>query len=159
MRAGEEVAGSQRQLGLLQSNIDLLTALQSKEKVQEIALKRLLSSRWNGSENVYAASLLSGINEYQGEARGYLRAAINWLIIYFDEWKNDKNNYRKIDVTDTDLVQLAYTHLNIFGVKECVKFLQRFTSKTWIFTVVERFTRILIDAGKFQDISEFLTKL
>jgi hypothetical protein len=55
MRAGEEVAGNKRQLALFRSNIDLLTILQSKEKVQEIAFKRLLSSNWDGSENVYSA--------------------------------------------------------------------------------------------------------
>jgi hypothetical protein len=156
MRAGEEVAGSQRQLALLQNNIDLLTSLQSKEKVQEIAFKRLLAGGWDGSENVYTASLLSGIDEYQGEARGYLRAAINWLLIYFEERKKDKNRSHQIEVSNRDILELAYAHLNIYGVEECVDFLSRFTSKEWMFKVIKDLTRKLIDAGKFEDISEFL---
>ncbi len=156
MRAGEEVAGSQRQLALFQNNIDLLASLQSKEKVQEIAFKKLLAGGWGGSENVYTASLLSGIDEYQGEARGYLRAAINWLLIYFEEWKKNENRSHQIDVSDRDILELAYAHLNIFGVKECVYFLSRFTSKEWMFKVIKNLTRKLVDAGKFEDISEFL---
>ena len=91
MRAGEEVAGNQRQIDLFRSNIDLLAIIQSKEKVQEIAFKRVLSSSWDGSENVYSASLLSSIADYQGEARGYLRAAINWLHIHFEERKKRRH--------------------------------------------------------------------
>ncbi|MDO1449183.1 hypothetical protein Q0590_23100 [Rhodocytophaga aerolata] len=156
MRAGEEVAGNQRQLSLLQNNIDLLTSLQSKEKVQEIAFKRLLSSTWNGSENVYAASLLSGIKEYHGEARGYLRAGLNWLHIYFDEARKNKDTNRDDGVNDSDILELAYTHLNLHGVKDSVGFLLTLKPKEAIFRIVQDLTRRLIDFGRFKDIYEFL---
>src|SRR5690606_16997675 len=87
LRAGEEVAGDQRQQNLFKGNIDLLPKLQNKLKVQEIAFKGFLRSGWEGSENIYTASLLSEIEEYKGEANSYLRSALNWLQIYFQESK------------------------------------------------------------------------
>lgn len=83
MRTGEEVAGNKRQIDLFKNNIDLLILLQSKEKVQEIAFRSVLTGSWQGSENIYSASLLSGISEYIGEASGYLRASNNWLSLFF----------------------------------------------------------------------------
>lgn len=85
LRAGEEIAGNKRQLEILQGNLDLIAPLQSAQRVQEIAFRRLLCSEWDGSENVYSAALLSSIEDFKGEARGYLRAANNWLRLYFEE--------------------------------------------------------------------------
>lgn len=156
MRAGEEVAGNQRQLNFFQANIDLLTALQSKEKVQEIAFKRLLSSVWDGSENVYSASLLSGIRDYHGEARGYLRAATNWLKICFEEQRKKEDPYHYKGVQDNDVLELAYAHLNINGTKDCVHFLFSLKPKVVVFRVVQDFTRRLIDLGRFEEVNELL---
>ncbi|MEO0628981.1 MAG: ATP-binding protein, partial [Bacteroidota bacterium] len=85
LRAGEEVAGDRRQQDLFRENIDLLAQLQDRLKVQEIAFTGRLESSWEGSENVFTASLLSEVEEYKGEANGYLRSAMNWLGIYFQE--------------------------------------------------------------------------
>jgi len=156
MRSGEEVAGNQRQLSLFQDNIDLLILLQDKQKVQEIAFKRLLSGSWNGSENVYTASLLSGIKEFKGEARGYLRAALNWMQIFYDERRNSKDSYHQINVEDSDILEISFAVLNIHGVKECIEFLNRFTSKGYIFGIVKSLTRRLIDKGSFETIDSFL---
>ena len=52
LRAGEEVAGDKRQLELLKKNIDLIAPLQSEQRVQELAFRRLLRSGWDGSENI-----------------------------------------------------------------------------------------------------------
>jgi len=156
MRAGEEVAGNQRQLALFQTNIDLLSLLQSKEKVQEIAFKRLLSAKWDGSENVYAASLLSGIPEYHGEARGYLRASMNWLGIYFDEQKKVKNTNHENAVEDRDILELAYATLNIHGVKSCLDFFLGLKPKAAIFRIVQDLTKRLVDIGRYKEIEELL---
>lgn len=158
MRAGEEVAGNQRQLALFMSNIDLLTILQSKEKVQEIAFKRLLSSRWDGSENVYTASLLSGITDYHGEARGYLRAAMNWLHIYFEERRKSEEHHHNDGVQNDDVLELAYAHLNIHGVKGCTDFLCGLKPKEAIFRTVQDLTRRLVDIGQFEAINDFLCR-
>lgn len=156
MRAGEESAGNERQLVLFMNNTDLIPVLQSKEKVQEIAFKRLLSSEWDGSENIYAASLLSGIKDYHGEARGYLRAALNWLEIYYDDNATTKGRRRRNEVSTNDVYNLALAHINILGVEDCVDFLKRFTSKKWMFTIVQKLTRRLIDIEDFKTIDNFL---
>lgn len=156
MRAGEEMAGNQRQIELFQTNIDLLVALQNKQKVQDIAFKRLLKGRWNGSENAYTASLLSGIDEYKGEARGYLRAAVNWMYIYFEELKKSDKQHPQNEVTKEDVLELAYAFFNIDGVKDCVDFLNRFTSKDFVFIVMQNLIKRLIDIGNFEAINSFL---
>lgn len=155
-RAGEEVAGNQRQLGLFQNNIDLLVTLQDKQKVQDIAFKRLLSGAWNGSENVFTASLLSGINEYKGEARGYLRAAVNWLQIYFEELQKSDERHPQNEVTERDVLELAYAFLNIYDVEDCIDFLNRFTSKAFVFGIMQNLIKRLIDIGSFDTINHFL---
>lgn len=156
MRAGEEVAGNQRQLGLFQNNIDLLIVLQNKQKIQNIAFKRLLKGGWNGSENVYTASLLSGINEYKGEARGYLRAAVNWLQIYYEDLRKSDEHHQQNEVADRDVLELAYTFFNIYGVEDCIKFLNRFTSKAFVFGIMQSLTKRLIDIGNFLATDNFL---
>lgn len=156
MRAGEEVAGNQRQLDLFSNNTDLIPILQSKEKVQEIAFKKLLGSEWDGSENVFSASLLSGIKNYHGEASGYLRAALNWLTIFYEEFKKNDDDFKRNQVSDNDLLELSFAHLNILGVKKCVEFLKKFSPKNGIYTVIKALSRRLIDLGRFEEINEFL---
>lgn len=157
MRAGEEMAGNQRQLALLQKNIDLLPLLQSKEKVQEIAFKRLLGSVWDGSENIYTASLLSGIEEYKGEARGYLRSSMNWLSVYFKEQRKNKKRHRNNEgITDNDILELAYTQLNIFDVDHCFNFFMSLKPKEALFRIIQYLTKRLIDLGRLSDINDLL---
>ncbi len=158
MRAGEEVAGDQRQLNLFKKNIDLLVALQSNEKVQEIAYRRLLSGQWSGSENAYSASLLSGIEEFKGEGRSYLRAAMHWLEIYFEESRNSKENHFNHRLENEELLEIAYAHLNIIGVDASLAFLNWITPKKLIVPVVMDLMTRLIDLGKFDVIDEFLNK-
>ncbi len=156
MRAGEEVAGNQRQIALFRSNIDLLATLQSKEKVQEIAFKRLLSSRWDGSENIYSASLLSGISDYKGEGRGYLRAAMNWLHIQFEEQRRNNDRYNQDVVQDDDILELAYANLNIHGVSGCTDFLFSLKPKEALFRTVQDLTERLVDLGRFDEINDLI---
>lgn len=156
MRAGEETAGNLRQIGLLKNNIDLLIALQVKQKIQEIAFQKLLRGNWNGSENVYIASLLSGIKDYQGEARSYLRSAVNWLNIYYNELsKLDENHYDN-KVKEEDIIEIAYAYFNIHGVKDCLTFLDRFISKEYVYTILKKIIRRLIDLGELDCINSFL---
>ncbi|OMP75285.1 hypothetical protein [[Flexibacter] sp. ATCC 35208] len=149
MRAGEEMAGNKRQVRLLFENIDLLIQLQSKEKVHEIALKHLLSGLWEGSENIYSASLLSGIADYRGEASSYLRAAERWLDIYLDEWqKNGKPDY-DFDVNNKDLLELAYAYNNLEGFAGCMGFLERIQSNDQVFYTAKLLVERLIDVADF----------
>jgi len=158
MRAGEEVAGDERQNGLLRANLDLLIHVQSREKVREIAFKRILSSSWTGSENIYSAALLSGFPEYQGEARGYLRASLNWLSIYFEGSKNgDEQDHEEL-LQDGDVLQIALAKLRLDGAKACTSFLNHLNPKEAVFRIVGDLARNLIGQGYF-DVLEQLLKL
>ena len=156
MRAGEEVAGGNRQFFLFRENLDLLAVLQAKEKVQEIAFKTKLRSGWDGSENIYTASLLSHIPEYRGEARGFLRAAENWLLIYFQERKNANDKFLNEEkLREEDFLELAYAHLNINGVVGSAAFLNSIRPKEYVCRVVIKFARRLIDLGKVDVLHQY----
>lgn len=156
MRAGEEVAGDKRQLELLKTSPDLIVSLQSMEKVQEIAFRRLLKSSWTGSENVFSASLLSSIPEFRGEARGFLRAATNWLHIKFVESKKIKNGYDQERVENEDILELGWAELNLNGAKGCIYFFSKLIPKELIFTIFRNLAKRLVDLGKFDTINELL---
>lgn len=156
MRAGEEVAGSNRQFFLFKNNLDLLALLQGKEKVQEIAFKTKLRSGWDGSENIYTASLLSAIPEYKGEARGYLRAAENWLSIYFKRKKTEEDEHSHEEkLREQDLLEFMYAHLNIHGVSGSAAFLNNLKPKEYLCKVVALLASRLIDAGKIEVLYQF----
>ena len=149
MRAGEEMAGDERQLLLLRQNLDLLSQLQGKEKIQSIAFKRTLTGNWMGSENIYSASLLSIFPEYHGEARGYLRASLNWLTIYFEESKKQKHHSHEEQLEDRDIVQIAVAKLNLDGIDSCAEFLNSLKPKQSVFRIVRELSRNLVDKGAF----------
>ncbi|MBS1507033.1 MAG: ATP-binding protein [Bacteroidetes bacterium] len=159
IKAGEEVAGNQRQLGLLQENIDLLVKLQSKEKVQELAFKQQLGGAWDGSENIYTASLLSGITEYKGEARGYLRSGMNWLRISLEESRKRGKEDRHFEerITERDILETAYAMLNLEGADACIEFLNHLNPR-FVFEVLQHLTIRLMDEGRFDEIDQLLCK-
>lgn len=123
LRAGEEMAGDQRQLDLLSKNTDLIGPLQSPQRVQELAVRRMLGGAWRGSENVYSAALLSSVEDFKGEARGYLRSAHNWLNNYFDELDNGKTHRHEERLQDEHIVELVFAHLNLSGAQKCVDYI------------------------------------
>ena len=162
MRAGEEIAGDQRQASLLKQNIDLLATLQSKEKVQQIAYRRSLGGGWPGSENIYSACALSFIPDFKGEARSYVRSAQNWLGIYFDEVrekrKTVKRGFERVEnnVQNEDIFELAYAILNIADSKACFKFLRGLTPVSSVANILGMITNRLIDHGRFAEVNELL---
>lgn len=158
MRAGEEVAGDERQSELLMANLDLLAHVQSREKVREIAFKRVLSGSWTGSENIYSAALLSDFPEYQGEARGYLRSSLNWLSIYFDSSEKQSERDYEEKLQDRDILQIALAKLKLDGVKACTDFLNRLKPKEAVFRIVGSLAKSLIDLGSFDILKELLKR-
>lgn len=155
LRAGEETAGNERQAALLKHNVDLLVRLQGKEKIQQMAMRRELSGFWEGSENVYSASLLSQIGEFQGEARSFLRSAENWLRIYVNTPK--ETDYREEPLKLADLVEIAFAHLNLNGVDGCIGFLVKIKPKPAA-KIFSSLVNRLIDAGQFGVIDELLLR-
>lgn len=154
LRAGEEVAGDKRQLELLSKNVDLIAPLQSAERVQELAFRRLLRGEWDGSENVYSAALLSSVEEFKGEARGYLRASVNWLHLYFDERDETQDSHSEDKLRDEDLVEMLIAHYNLFGATDALNFLLNWQPSEVIYRLAGPFISRLIDVGDFDTVNE-----
>lgn len=151
--AGEEVAGDKRQLELLTNNVDLIAPLQSEQRVQELAYRRMLHSSWDGSENVYSASLLSSVEDFKGEARGYLRAANNWIRLYFEEREKSHKGYSD-NLKDQDIVELTFAHFNLFGISKTVDFILSWRPPEAVYRIGRKFIRRLIDVGNFNAVNE-----
>lgn len=154
LRAGEEVAGDQRQIQLLTKNVDLIAPLQNEQKVQELAFRRMLRSGWDGSENVYSASLLSSVEDFKGEARGYLRSAKNWLRIYFEEHKKSNEEFQQERLKDEDIVELTHAYFNLFGTGKTIDFILSWHPPDVVYRIAKKFFRRLIDIGNFGAITE-----
>jgi hypothetical protein len=154
LRAGEEMAGDQRQLELLSKNTDLIATLQSPQRVQELAFRRMLGGAWRGSENIYSAALLSSVEDFKGEARGYLRSAHHWLRNYFDEREKDNTNHHDERLKDEDIVELAFADLNLFGAQKCVDYIASWRPPEVEFRVTRLLVSRLIDAGQIATIDE-----
>ena len=154
LRAGEEVAGDRRQYELLTKNVDLIAPLQNEQKVQELAFRRMLRSSWDGSENVYSASLLSFVKDFKGEARGYLRAARNWLKLYFEERNKSKEEFYQKRLKDEDIVELTFAYFNLFGASAAVDSILRWQPEEVIYRITLQFIKRLVDAGRFDVIDK-----
>lgn len=154
LRAGEEVAGDKRQSELLTKNIDLIAPLFNEEKVQEFAFRRSFSGKWTGSENIYSASLLSSITHFKGESRSYLRAALNWLQMYFEQQKKIREDEdRQIQIEKLhydDVVEFVFTHLYLHGIDSAVNFLLGWRPSRVIYHVSRKLFKRLIDMGDFE---------
>ncbi|MBW2737586.1 MAG: ATP-binding protein [Deltaproteobacteria bacterium] len=156
LRAGEEVAGDKRQLELLTKNVDLIAPLQNEQRVQELAFRHMLCTGWDGSENVYSAALLSSVEDFKGEAIGYLRAANSWLRLYFEARKKEKDNHYQDRLEDDDIVELAFAYFNLFGIHKSVDFILSWRPPETIYRIAKQFIKRLIDAGNFAAIDEIL---
>ena len=152
LRAGEELAGDERQIKLLAANAELIGPLQSAQRVQELAYRRLLKGAWEGAENVYSASLLSSIPDFQGEARSYLKSAWNWLHIYFEEQKKHKEHHHKSKIDDQDLIEMASAIGHLQGPKALSRYLLMWNSSELIVRLTKAVIGRLIDAEKYENI-------
>lgn len=158
LRAGEEVAGDKRQFELLASNIDLIASLQDEQRVQEFAFRRLFSGSWRGSENVYSAALLSTVKNFRGEARSFLRAAENWLSLYFqdrDKKKEEDIPFHREQLKNEEIMELVYTHFNLHGVERAFKFLMSWRPKKVIYHISRQLFKRLMDLGELSAAMQF----
>lgn len=155
LRAGEEVAGDRRQLELLTQNVDLIAPLQSPQRVQELAFRRMLRGSWDGSANVYSAALLSSVEEFKGEARGFLRSARNWLRLYFEERsKNEDKIHSKDHLKEDDIMEMAVAYFHLYGARKLVDFILGWQPPEVVFQITRLFIKRLIDAGNFMAVDE-----
>jgi hypothetical protein len=150
-RAGEEVASDDRQFNILKGNTDLMTTLQSKQKVQEVAYKRDLKGQWDGSENLYSATLLSYFEDFKGEARAFIRAAHRWLELYFEERK-EAEEHKKDKLSKIDILEFVISYYNLFGPEKTVSFIHSWKPPQTIFNITSLFIGRLIDHGEIETV-------
>lgn len=154
MLAGEEMAGDKRQVEIFKKNIDLLAPLQDEQKVQEVAFKRMISGAWKGSENVYSASLLSNVPKFQGEAHSYLRAALNWLKIYFEDRKKKEDNSFMEKLENEDIAEIAFAQYNLNGHEAATNFIVGWKPSAVIYNIASIFSRKMIDLNGIEDLNK-----
>ncbi len=149
LRAGEEVAGSDRQLKILSANIDLTVGFLSAQRVMELAHQRNMSGAWNGSEVLYSAAMLSSIPECEGEARSYLRSGRHWLNRYFEERDKDEDSHENNKLEDSDVLAMLFCHYQLDSEEAAVEFIRRWRPDELIYRVMREFAERLIDASEF----------
>jgi len=149
LRAGEEVAGNDRQLEILSGNIDLATRFLSRQRVMELAHQRNISGAWNGSEVLYSAAILSSIPECEGEARSYLRSGWHWLKRYMEERDKDDDTHSNDKLEDSDVLTMLFSYYNLDGEKTAIKFLLSWRPDELIYRVMRAFSEKLIDVSEF----------
>lgn len=157
LRAGEEIAGNERQVEVLSNNLDLTTQFLSSGRIQELAHRKEFFGNWDGSETVYSASMLSTLSSNKGEANSYLRSANHWLHRYFDKRDEAKEEQDRLNekLEDIEIIELATAEFHINGWKKCVDFLLSWSPAECIFRVTSRLMERFVDAGRF-DIIELM---
>lgn len=149
MRTGEESAGDDRQYSLLGDNVALVADVQSPTEVQKLAFKGQLTGAWQGSGNLYKASLLSRFTEYRGEATTFLRAAEKWLEKYFDERNVNEDDVNNKDLlTDTDITEFFFAYLNLFGATKAISTILKWSPKDGMHSTIRRLSSRLYDSNR-----------
>ncbi|MDO7085901.1 hypothetical protein WNY51_08340 [Pseudocolwellia sp. AS88] len=154
LRTGEEFAGDQRQIELLNQNVTLIGIVQSPTEVQKLAFQGRLSGGWKGSENLYKSALLSLHGEFKGEALSYLRAAENWLSTYFKSTAKDKRKRHEEKLSAEDVALLFTVYLNLLGPEKAVNRIIRFSPSEAVQNAIATFTNNLLDTSRFEDLKQ-----
>ncbi|WP_394212409.1 hypothetical protein [Psychrobacter piscatorii] len=155
--AGEEIASNERQNEVFKNNIDLVTQNLSEGRITELAHKKVIRGKWQGSELVYSASLLASLPDSKGQATVYLRSAEHFLHRYFkkrDENDEEKNGFFNEKLEDIDIVELASAHFNIFGSKDSVDFIVGWKPPETMYRIGLRFLKRLIDRGDIATVAQ-----
>lgn len=154
LRTGEEFAGDQRQIELLNQNVTLIGIVQSPTEVQKLAFQGRLSGGWKGSENLYKSALLSLHGEFKGEALSYLRAAENWLKTYLKSTAKDKRKKHEENLSAEDVALLFTVNLNLLGPEKAVNRILSFAPTQAVQNAIFTFTNNLLDTSRFEDLKQ-----
>ncbi|GAB6071133.1 hypothetical protein JCM30760_22300 [Thiomicrorhabdus hydrogeniphila] len=154
LKAGEEIAGNERQLEILSQNLDLTVQFFEPNRIQELAYRKEFIGGWNGSETAYSASMLSYLSSTKGEAHSLLRSAVHWLNRYFEKRPNAKEDEElfREQLDDIELVEIASAKMNLLGWQNCTDFLLSWSPQTAIFRLTSAFTERLVDSANFDTI-------
>ena len=158
LRAGEEMAGNERQIKLIKENLDLITILYDDQKIQELAFNHEIKGEWEGSENIFASSLLSSVEQFKGESRAYLRSAEKWLQIFFEDRDKIEDEYQKPRLEDGDVLEFIFSIYNLYGIHKAVQYLLGWSPPSIIYKIGRRFLSRLIDRGSIDEVLEAVNK-
>jgi len=151
LRAGEEVAGSDRQLEILSDNLDLTTRFLPEQRVMELAHQRRMHGAWNGSETIYSASLLSSIAECEGEARSYLRSSRHWLARFFEERDKKEDDFHNSDkLDDDDVLAMFFCYHHLDGEEAAIDFILSWRPDELIYRVACEFAIRAVDEAAYE---------
>lgn len=148
--AGEEIASNERQNEVFKNNIDLVSQNLSEGRITELAHKKVIRGKWQGSELVYSASLLASLPDSKGQATVYLRSAEHFLRRYFEKRakrNEDTDGHFYEQIEDIDIVELTSARFNIYGYVYCVDRILRFRPLQSIYRITLPFVKRLINKG------------
>lgn len=150
MRAGEEVAGNNREANLLFENHDLVCSLIGAKRAQEVIFRHHID-KWLGASFAYGASMLAHDQAFIGESRHMLRVADEWL----RNWsKLSKEDREQQPVEHNDLSALLTAHLLIHGPEVMVMELSRWSPPAFSLRVATDIITRLVDRGEFNLIDD-----
>lgn len=153
-RAGEEVAGDERQFRILRENPDLVFELHEEHRVQDLAMSQSLRSAWDGSSNLYSASLLCRLREFRGNAGAFLESAQVWLRLYFDARDQEKNHFQfDQKLNDEDCAEFAWVLYHIKSPAQGVESLLSWKPPEFVYRTARIFVRRLVDLGRVAEIN------
>jgi hypothetical protein len=151
LRAGGEAAGDSRQRAILQENTDLAALFLEADTIEEIVSRRSFGSGWVGSHHAYEAGLMSGIPDLIGDARSRLRMAMEWL----SNWSHLPDEQREHEsISDRDIAEIAFAHLNIHGPERCAASLRGWKPKDVTYRVGGLVVERMAEHERFDEINK-----
>ena len=151
LKAGDVMAGSTRQINLIQENTDLAAEFIDKDVIQDIVTRREFDSDWLFLRFVYEACLLSGVKNSLAEARSRLRIA-EQLVNHWSSLSTEEREQNSLSTAD--IAEMSLAHLNIHGIESAVKFIGRWTPQKASFGIGKELAIRLVDHARFTELDE-----
>ncbi|WP_315278947.1 ATP-binding protein [Kocuria carniphila] len=149
LRLGELTAGRTRRLKLIRDNTDFAARFLDAHVLEQLVATRAVMGKWPSSNLLYEGALLAGAPGQSDQARNRLRSAVTWVRAWTQQAaRNDKGS----NVSDKDVMQIAWGLLNTDGPSACIDYLLRWTPRTLAFDVGVLVARRLADAGRETDL-------
>lgn len=155
--AGEEIASNERQLQLIKNNIDLAYRYLSEDRLKELAYRKVLTGKWQGSELIYTASILSYLPNNKGQALNYFRSSEHWLSRYFETRKKlkESDDYcvdRQLE--NEDIFELHSAIFNLLGYEKFIDSACRWSPINLRYSIYSQQISKLIEVSDFQTIEQ-----
>ena len=150
LRLGELTAGRTRRLKLIRDNTDLAARFIDAHVLEQLVATRAVVGKWPSSNLLYEGALLAGAPGQADRARNRLRSAVTWVRAWSQQAARDGE---RSNVSDKDVMQIAWGLLNTDGPDACIDYLLRWRPRTLAFDVGVLVARRLADAGRVADLA------